>query len=131
MIVADTHVIVWNALRSEKLSKKAKRAISVANEGDGIIFCEISLWEIAMLIEKKRLIIEVTYLDFINLVKASNKYIFQPITPEIADLSTQLKSEAIIDPADCIIAATSVILNAPLVTADKSLQKSKEITTIF
>ncbi len=84
-----------------------------------------------MLIVKKRLKIEVTYLDFINLVIASNKFVFQPITPEIADLSTQLKSETIVDPADCIIAATSVILNAPLITADKSLHKSKEITTIF
>ena len=100
-------------------------------KNDGIIFCDISLWEVAMLIQKKRIEIEVPYLEFINLLSASNKYIFQPITPEIADLSAQLKSKLSIDPADSIIAATSIILNAPLITADKTLQKSKEIITLY
>ena len=61
MIVVDTHIIVWDALKPEMLSKKAKKAISLANETDGIIFCDISLWEIAMLIHKGRLEVEVNY----------------------------------------------------------------------
>jgi PIN domain nuclease of toxin-antitoxin system len=44
MIVADTHIIVWDALKPEMLSGKAKEALSEANRADGIIFCEISLW---------------------------------------------------------------------------------------
>ena len=131
MIAADTHVIVWNALQTEKLSKKAKRAMSVANEENGIIFCEISLWEIAMLIKKGRLRVNVGYQEFIGLVSESNKYVFRGITPEVAELSADLLSRGNKDPADAIIAATSVVEKAKLVTADKVLRRSKSIATIW
>ncbi|MEA1967949.1 MAG: PIN domain-containing protein, partial [Thermodesulfobacteriota bacterium] len=68
MIVVDTHVIIWDALKPKLLSKKAKNAINEANERDGIIFCEISLWEIAMLIKKARISIDTSYQDFIKIV---------------------------------------------------------------
>jgi len=131
MIVVDTHIIIWNALKPEMLSKKAEKAISAANNSDGIIFCEISLWEIAMLMHKGRLSIDVEYLEFIKLILESNEYVFLGITPEIAELSTDLFSDNNKDPADRIIAATSIIENAELVTADKKLRQSKKVATIW
>lgn len=131
MITVDTHVIIWDALKPNLLSSKAKNAIKNANDADGMILCEISLWEIAMLFYKNRISIPVPYIEFIKLVKASNEYILQGITPEIAELSTQLPSEINQDPADRIISATSIIKNSPLVTADKNLIKSKLINTIW
>ena len=97
------------------LSKKAEKAISAANNSDGIIFCEISLWEIAMLMHKGRLSIDIEYLEFIKLILESNEYVFLGITPEIAELST----------------ATSIIENAKLITADKKLRQSKKVATIW
>jgi PIN domain nuclease of toxin-antitoxin system len=131
MITVDTHVIIWDALKPEMLSLKAKKALKTANQTDGILFCEISLWEIAMLVRKKRIEIDMTYLEFIRLIKASNNYIFKGITPEIADLSTRWSNEISLDPADRIIAATAVTANAALVTADRNLRKSNEIETIW
>ena len=131
MIVVDTHIIIWNALKPEMLSQKAEEAISAANNSDGIIFCEISLWEIAMLMHKGRLNIDVEYLEFIKLILESNEYVFLRITPEIAKLSTDLFSENNKDPADRIIAATSIIENAKLITADKKLRQSKKVATIW
>jgi len=131
MIVVDTHIIIWNALKPEMLSEKAEKAISAANNSDGIIFCEISLWEIAMLMHKERLSIDVEYLEFIKLILESNEYVFLGITPEIAELSTDLFSDNNKDPADRIIAATSIIENAKLVTADKKLRQSKKVATIW
>ncbi|MBW1745433.1 MAG: PIN domain-containing protein [Deltaproteobacteria bacterium] len=93
MIVVDTHIIIWNALKPEMLSEKAEKAISAANNSDGIIFCEISLWEIAMLMHKERLSIDIEYLEFIKLILESNEYVFLGITPEIAELSTDLFSD--------------------------------------
>ncbi len=43
MIVLDTHVIVWDALQPEKISKKARRMIDRANEAGEIIVADISL----------------------------------------------------------------------------------------
>ncbi len=131
MIVVDTHIILWNALKPEMLSRKAKKAISAANTLDGIIFCDISLWEIAMLMHKGRLSIDVEYLEFIKLVSESNNYVYRGITPEIARLSSKLFSDNNKDPADRIIAATSIIENAKLVTADKKLRQSRKVTTIW
>jgi len=131
MIVVDTHIIIWNALKPEMLSRKAEKAISAANNSDGIIFCDISLWEIAMLMYKGRLSIDVEYLKFIKLVLESNNYVCRGITPEIARLSAKLFSDNNNDPADRIIAATSIIENAKLITADKKLRQSRKVTTIW
>ena len=131
MIVVDTHVIIWDALQPESLSARAVEAIARANETDGIIFCEISLWEIAMLIRKERISVETSYLDFIHLVKAANQYIFRGITPEIAELSTQLPAEVNNDPADRLIVATAITARVPLVTADGNLRRAKSVQTIW
>ena len=131
MIVVDTHIIIWDALKPEKLSAKAKKAISTANSLDGIIFCDISLWEIAMLIHKKRLLIDIDYQEFIKLLFDSNRYVFQKITPEIAELSTKLFSGENKDPVDRIIAATSICENAELVTADKKMRQSRKVATVW
>ncbi len=131
MITIDTHIIIWYALQPEMLTQKARKALDNANQTDGILVSEISLWEIAMLLKKKRVEIPVPYIEFINLVKASNKYIFHNITPEIAELSTQLPTEINLDPADRIIAALSIVTNTKLVTADDNLRKSTKIKTIW
>ncbi len=131
MIVADTHIIIWNALKPEKLSEKAKDAIFRANQRNGIIFCEISLWEIAMLMKKQRIQVNSSYKEFIRLLFEANNYILQGITPEIAEVSIQFDSNVGNDPADRIIAATSLVKNTPLLTADKNLRKAKAITTIW
>jgi PIN domain nuclease of toxin-antitoxin system len=131
MITVDTHIIIWDALKPKALSNKAKKAIDDANQRDGIIISGISLWEIAMLMEKKRIKIEIPYLEFIDLVMGSNNYILKGITPEIADMSVNLPNDINQDPADRIICATSIVNNAPLVTADRNLLKSKNIKTIW
>ena len=130
MITLDTHVIIWDALNPKLVSTKAKAEIRKANQTDGIIFCEISLWEIAILMKKQKIILDIPYQEFIGLIKTSNNYIFKGITPEIAELSTNLPNEINQDPADRIISATSIITNTPLVTADKNLLKSK-LNTIW
>ena len=48
-----------------------------------------------------------------------------PITREVAVASTRLDVQA--DPADELIAATSVVHRLPLVTRDRSLRRSKLI----
>ncbi len=131
MIVADTHIIIWHALKPEMLSEKARTAMEDADQSDGIICCDISLWEIAMLMQKERLRIDAGYLAFIDLVLTSSRYVVKPITPEIAELSSTLFSSVNKDPADRIIAATSIIEKADLVTADTKLRRTNRVKTIW
>ena len=131
MIVVDTHIKIWDALHPERLSQAAKDAISVADDEDGIIICDISLWEIAMPIKKGRVKVDASYQVFIDKVLESRNYFVQEINKEIAECSVNFSDEVNKDPADRIISATSVILKAPLVSADENLNKTDEISTIW
>ena len=131
MIVLDTHVLIWDALQPEKISTKARKAINRANESGEIIVADISLWEIAMLLQKKRLQIDATFPEFIRLIRSANNYTIQMITTEIADLSVSLDTAVNLDPADRLICATALHRNLPLVTADSNLIQAKGIITIW
>jgi len=131
IVTVDTHIIIWDALDPNRLSKNARIEYDKANQSDGLLFCDISLWEISMLINKKRVEIDISFLEFINLLKKSRNYVFQSITPKIADISTRLITEINSDPADRLIAATSLCFNSPLITADKNLLDSTVLKTIW
>lgn len=131
MIVLDTCAILWDALQPNQLSRAAKVAIKAANQGDGMLFCEMSLWEIAMLMARKRLEPGTNYQDFITTVLNANRYHLIGMSPDIAELSACLPMEINADPADRIIAATSIVKKASLVTADKNLRFSDVVTTIW
>ncbi|NTU54535.1 MAG: type II toxin-antitoxin system VapC family toxin [Chlorobiaceae bacterium] len=61
----------------------------------------------------------------------SNNYQLQGITPEIAELSTRLSEEINKDNADRIIAATSLVMGIPQVSADRNLNHANGLTTIW
>ena len=131
MILMDTCAIIWDALESTELTKNAAEAINKADERNALIISDISIWEISMLIKKKRLEVNTTAANFINLFLQSRNISVQSISPEIAELSVNFSSEINNDPADRIIAATSIIQNAQLVTADQNLRESEMLDTIW
>lgn len=129
MILLDTCAIIWDALDAGKLSPDAKNSIEL-NHSE-LIICDISIWEIAMLIKRKRLVLDDTAAGFINLLLQSRNYFIQEITPEIAELAVNFGSEINNDPADRLIAATSILGNAPIVTADENLRGATMVETIW
>ena len=127
MITLDTCSLVWLSLSPDRLSKNANKAI----KNNSLIMSDISLWEIAMLTKSGRLIIDTSYSEYIELLLSSFGIQVNPITPEIAKMSVEFDDSVNHDPADRIIAATSLVEDAPLVTADKNLIKVKIINTIW
>jgi PIN domain nuclease of toxin-antitoxin system len=127
MITLDTCSLVWLSLSPDRLSKNANKAI----KNNSLIMSDISLWEIAMLTKSGRLIIDTSYSEYIELLLSSFGIQVNPITPEIAKMSVEFDDSVNHDPADRIIAATSLVEDAPLVTADKNLIKAKIINTIW
>ena len=131
MIVVDTHVVVWDALEPGNLSAAAKRALTRADRDGGIVVCGISLREIAMLMKKKRLVVDVGYPDFIDLVLQSRNYVLQNLTAAIAAASVDIDLGKNKDPADHIIAATARVKGVSLVTADRQIRDSGAVKTIW
>lgn len=131
MILLDTCAIIWDALDRSKLTEQARDAIAKADEHHALIISDISIWEISMLIKRSRIEVATTAANFINLFLESRNVSVIAISPEIAELSVSFGAEFNNDPADRIIAATSIIHNAQLVTADSNLRQTTLIDTIW
>ncbi len=131
MILLDTCAIVWDALQPNKLTAKAKKAINNADENNKLFICDISFWEISMLIKRKRIEVDETAANLIRLILGSRNYTVINISPEIAELSVNLDSEINSDPADRLIVATSILKQTPLVTADQNLRNAEIVDTLW
>ncbi|MCY4388071.1 MAG: type II toxin-antitoxin system VapC family toxin [Desulfurellaceae bacterium] len=131
MIVLDTCAIIWDALNADRLTTKAKQTMRAAEADRELMISDISIWEIAMLVARKRLEIEETVSSFINLYLQYRTITVQPISSEIAELSVSFGREINSDPADRIIAATTILTGAKLVTADDNLIHSAIIPTVW
>jgi PIN domain nuclease of toxin-antitoxin system len=79
-------------------------------------------WEIAKLAQLGLIELD---LDAPDVVRALARVHLWPITREVALASTRLDVRG--DPADELIAATSIVHAVPLITRDRALLKSKRI----
>ena len=130
MIVLDTHVLIYDALSPARLSARARKAIDHGYAERELACCDISLWEIAMLIARGRLDPAMDARQFLDDVIAARDIRVLPITAEIAVLSqSDLFSHG--DPADRLIAATALLQRAVLITSDATLRKLKGVTIIW
>ena len=121
MLILDTCALVFDSLDPIRLSKKAAEAIAQAHDAGTLACCDISLWEIAMLVSKRRLDPGTDSQKFIQLILAARNIKVLPITAEIAAKSALPEFCPHGDPADRIIAASTILHKAKLVTSDQKL----------
>jgi len=131
VILLDTHVLIWAALTPEKLSERALRTINLARRQQRLAISDITLWEIAMLVDKGRVQVEPNCLAFLNILIESYRLTVYPISPEIAAKTSQLPSPINKDPADRIIAATALAEDISLITADQKLRQTPDLRTLW
>jgi PIN domain nuclease of toxin-antitoxin system len=129
MIILDTHIWVWWIHNEKSLSKSQIEAIE-ANETQGIGVSAISCWEVAKLVEYKRLVLPCSLTDWFKQSLAYPGIRLLELTPEIAVESTQLPPPFHRDPADQIIVATARIHQCPLVTSDQRLKEYHHVESI-
>lgn len=113
MVNLDTHILI-GFLGAELTSRE--REVMVSNDW---AISDIVLWELAMLAKLGRIELDLDSAEF-RLLQSDLNVI--PITLEIARVSTQLDFSS--DPADEIIAATSIVEKIPLLTRDRRILKS-------
>ena len=116
MLNVDTHILLYAVVGD--LRPAERRLLSAEPWGiSGIV-----LWEIAKLAQRGRIEID---LDDADVVRVLSRVHVWPISREIAQLSTRLDVRG--DPADELIAATSVVHKVPLVTRDRAIRRSKRV----
>lgn len=120
-LLLDTHVVVWLMLGIPKLGERAREVIDSAFREDRAAISAITVWEIGVLVSKKRIDLYRDVLDWVRDALALPGVTLVPLEPEIAVASTRLPFEMHADPADRILVATARHLGATLVTADGAL----------
>jgi PIN domain nuclease of toxin-antitoxin system len=128
VIVLDTHVWIWWISAPRKLSLRARRAIDEARE---LAVSAISLWEVAMLVAKSRLELDRDVGLWMRQALAAPRVSLASLSPEIAARSTKLGRDFHGDPADRLIVATALELNAALVTKDDRLRSFERVVTVW
>jgi PIN domain nuclease of toxin-antitoxin system len=114
MLNLDTHILL-HALAGTL--KPAERRLLA---DDFWSISAIVRWEVGKLHQLGRIVID---LDAPDVLRVLNRVETLPLTWEICRTSCRLDVRG--DPADELIAATSVVHNIPLVTRDKALRRSK------
>jgi PIN domain nuclease of toxin-antitoxin system len=128
MIILDTHSWIWYVTESSNLSIKAIKAIQ---DSDICGISAISCWEVAMLVEKNRIAFSMPIENWMKLAVDFEKIELIPLTPEISIQAAKLGPDFHGDPADRIIAATSLLTKSTLITKDLKLREYKSIKTIW
>jgi PIN domain nuclease of toxin-antitoxin system len=132
VIVLDTHALVWWVTSDPMLSKQATAAIEHEQVNGGeIIVSAISAWEIAMLVERERLVLSLDVAKFLAAVAEIEAVRFVPVDVAVATKSVVLPGVFHKDPADRMIVATARTHAAPLVTADEKIRSYIHVKTIW
>ena len=130
VVLLDTHVVVWILGDPARVSKRAKQAIDDARkQGTSIFISDITLFEVASLISRNRLQLQVSLESFLEEVES--RFTLLPINRHIAARSVQSPNTYPRDPMDWIIGATALIEGLPLISADEHLRRAKAVKTIW
>lgn len=131
MIVLDTHTLVWWVSDDPLLSKSARTAIEREQPDGDIVVSSISAWEIAMLVERGKLVLSMDVGSWLSTVAQIDAVHFLPVDVEVATKSVDLPGDFHKDPADRMIVATARKLAVPLVTKDDKIRAYAHVKTIW
>lgn len=131
MIVLDTHALVWWVNDPQQLSETARSTLEVARKDHAVYVSCISSWEIALLVQRKRLQLAMDVRDWLARCEALPFVTFVPVSTAIAVESTRLSDFPHNDPADRIIVATAMSLGAKLITRDEKIQRYRNLQSVW
>lgn len=128
MIVLDTHAWVFLVDDPKRMGKAARRAIGKA---DRLGVAAVSLWEVALLVEKRRLSLDRDLLPWIQDALREPKVELLPLTPAVVSTAHQLRGALDGDPGDRLIVATALVEGATLASKDGRITDSGVVTVVW
>jgi len=126
-LLLDTHVILWSAAEPERFPQNI--VAELENESNELWFSPISVWEILLLAEKRRIILEADH-------EMSVRKMLQnlPLREAVINQEVAIQSRSVDlphqDPADRFLAATAMVYDLTLVTADTRLTGTKKFSVL-
>jgi PIN domain nuclease of toxin-antitoxin system len=125
-LLLDTHVWIWVAAGDSIISSVMKKVIDRAKAREHLLISPISIWEISMLVERKRILLDMDMTDWLKQWVELPGIKIAEFSFQVAILSNRLPGIIHSDPADRILIASAYEENAVLVTADEKILKYGE-----
>lgn len=126
-LLLDTHVLLWSVLDPDQLAAEIRTELeSPAHE---LWLSPITLWEVHLLAEKGRILLNPDAPRWIQHVLESIPFHEAAVTHAVALMSRHIDL-AHQDPADRFLAATAAIYELTLVTADERLLHSHQFKSL-
>jgi len=126
-LLLDTHIWLWSVLEQNRI-KPSLAAILDDPEHEHWL-SPISVWELGNLLRRKRLSLDSEFERWVPETLRRFPFRHAPLTHEVALQSHQVDLPHN-DPADRILAATAVVYDLTLVTADERLLKSRRFPVL-
>jgi PIN domain nuclease of toxin-antitoxin system len=128
VILLDTHAWIWWAAQSPKLGRRARSRIESAER---IGVAAVSVWEVAMLVAKRRIEFDRPTLTWVRQALLLPRIELLALTPEVSIRAAELGPAFPGDPADRMIVATAIEARAALLTRDRRLRLSELVDTVW
>jgi PIN domain nuclease of toxin-antitoxin system len=123
-LLLDTHIWLWSVLEPERLGKRLR--VVLASPEHELRLSVVSIWEALLLHKKKKVYLSSDPVQWVRLASRSSQEV--PLTQDIVIAAHDLELHG--DPADRFLAATAMVLDLTLVTADARLLGLGNIATL-
>ena len=126
-LLLDTHIWIWSLLEPGHLTKQV--AAELENLSNELWLSPISTWELLILIERGRVLLDRDPKTWILEVFQKIPFKEAPLNHQVA-IASRFLAFSHQDPADRFLAATALVYDLTLVTADERLIDSEEIAIL-
>ncbi|MBU4038084.1 MAG: PIN domain-containing protein [Proteobacteria bacterium] len=128
IFVIDTHALLWYLTEDKRLGKKAFKIFEKADKGEAEIIIPTTVLAEALFITEKHKV-DIKFMDIIEEIENSSNYFIHSL-----DLEVILKCHELIkipELHDRVIVATSLLLDAKLITKDEIITDSKIVEVVW
>lgn len=120
----DTHVALWLSKGDARLGETTRKALDAAWKASGrIFFSAVSVWEIAMLVEKEAIELDLPVDAWVKRFLDRPGLVGVPLDHSAAARAYSLHHLEHRDPADRLLIASAICLECPLVTHDDRIRR--------
>ena len=120
-LLLDTHILIWYVEGDNHLEKKHLEIIEKARQQNKLYISAISIWEIAMLSEKERIVLSVALSEWIDKALLTDGLNLIELSTDVLIESCQLPHYPHKDTADRMIIATARHHRISLMTFDHKM----------
>jgi PIN domain nuclease of toxin-antitoxin system len=126
-LLLDTHIWIWAIETPEKLGRAVRRQIG--RQGNELYLSPVCIWEAHMLVQRKRLRLRREFSEWLDDVFKATPLREAPFNFAVAAQAASIQLPHG-DPGDLFLAATALVFDLTLVTADEQLLSCPGLKTL-